>query len=140
MATYLPKKSENKRLWHEIDASQFNLGRMATRVATLLRGKHKPTFTPHMDMGDFVVVINAAKVKTTGRKMLQKEYITYSGYPGGIRRRVMRDVLQKHPEKIIIHAVRSMLPTNRLRKLELRRLKVIAGPTHTFKIDRKIAK
>lgn len=134
-ATHLPKLKDTRRLWHELDASHYTLGRLATRVATLLRGKHKPVFTPHMDLGDFVVVKNAAKVKLTGRKLDQKEYIRYSGYPGGIRREVLRDVMEKRPEQVIIRAVRNMLPTNRLRSAMIKRLKVVAGDKHNFKIS-----
>lgn len=135
MKSYLQKPGEVKRLWHELDASQFTLGRLATRVATLLRGKHKPVYTPHVDGGDFVVVINAAAVKFTGRKLLQKEYIRFTGYPGGIRRRFLRDVMLKNPERVVWQAVRDMLPRNRQRANILRRLKIVAGDKHTFKID-----
>lgn len=138
MTTTLPKVSEIKRKWYELDASRFTLGRLSTRAATLLRGKHKPSFTPHMDLGDFVVVTNARKVKLTGRKILQKERITFSGYPGGIRRTLLRDELVKHPERVIWEAVRNMLPTNRLRRSELRRLKILPDATHTYKIDKRI--
>ncbi|KKW22505.1 MAG: 50S ribosomal protein L13 [Parcubacteria group bacterium GW2011_GWA2_51_12] len=138
MKTTLPKISEIKRAWVQIDASLFPLGRLATQVATILRGKHKRTFTPHMDLGDFVVVINASNLKLTGRKMSHKELISFSGYPGGITRRPVAEVLRKSPEKIIIHAVRNMLPVNRLRTLALRRLKIVPDDKHNFKIDRKI--
>ena len=138
MTTFLPKQSEIKRQWYEIDASRFTLGRLATRVATVLRGKHKVTFTPHMDLGDFVVVTNADKVKVTGRKLLQKEYFHFSGYPGGIKRKILRDVLQKQPEKVVFHAVRNMLAANRLRRPILKRLKVVRDEKHNFKIDKKI--
>ena len=114
------------------------MGRLATRVATVLRGKHKVTFTPHMDLGDFVVVTNADKVKVTGRKLLQKEYFHFSGYPGGIKRKILRDVLQKQPEKVVFHAVRNMLAANRLRRPILKRLKVVRDEKHNFKIDKKI--
>lgn len=137
MKTYLPKITDIKRQWYEIDASQFTLGRLATRVATLLRGKHRPTFTPHMDIGDFVVVTNAKNVRLTGRKLLQKEYIRFSGYPGGIRREKLRDVLAKRPERVIWKAVRDMLPTNKLRTQILRRLKIVPEGKHNFKIDKK---
>ncbi len=138
MKTFLPKPSEIKRQWYEIDASSYTLGRLASRVATILRGKHKAIFTPHMDVGDYVVVINAAKVKLSGRKLLQKEYITFSGYPGGIKRKPLWEVLAKMPEQVIWRAVRGMLPTNRLRKPILKRLKVVASEKHNFKIDKKI--
>ena len=137
--TFIPKTTDIKRQWIEIDASQFTLGRLATKVATILRGKHKANFTPHMDMGDFVVVINASKVKLTGRKLLQKEYIRYSGYPGGIRRKSMQVMMEQNPEKVIYAAVRSMLPTNRLRRLELNRLRVFSEASHKLQIDKKIS-
>lgn len=136
--TFLARPQDIKRQWVEIDASQFTLGRLATRVAGILRGKHKAIFTPHVDTGDFVVVTNARKVKITGRKLVQKEYIRHTGYPGGIRRRVLRDVLEKDPEKVINHAVRNMLPTNRMRSQVIRRLKVVADDQHTYNIDKKI--
>ncbi|KKW28461.1 MAG: 50S ribosomal protein L13 [Parcubacteria group bacterium GW2011_GWA2_52_8] len=138
MKTTLPKIAEIKREWVEIDASRFSLGRLATRVATLLRGKHKRTYTPHMDAGDFVVVINAKNLKLTGRKLDQKEMITFSGYPGGITRRPVAEVIARAPEKVIIHAVRNMIPVNRLRQVVLRRLKVVPEDRHTYKIDKKI--
>ncbi len=136
--TFLPKLSAIKRQWHEIDASKFTLGRLATKIATILRGKHKATFTPHMDVGDFVVVINARKVKFSGRKLLQKEYISYSGYPGGVKRKPLREVLAKNPQMVIWHAVRNMLARNRLRKPILRRLKVVSEDKHNFKIDKRL--
>lgn len=136
--TYLPKTGEFKRQWYEIDASRFTLGRLATRVASLLRGKHKAIFTPHMDVGDFVVVTNAQKIKLTGRKAEQKEYIRFSGYPGGIRRELLRDVLAKRPGQVIVHATSHMLARNRLRKNLLKRLKIVLGERHNFKIDKKI--
>ncbi len=136
--TFLPKTSEIKRSWYEIDASKHTLGRLASRAATLLRGKHKAIFTPHMDLGDFVVIINAPKVKVTGRKLLQKTYFRFSGYPGGIRKEVLKNLLQKSPEKVIWHAVSRMLASNRLRTLILRRLKIVSTEKHKFQIDKKI--
>lgn len=138
--TFLPKVTDIKRQWHEIDASQFSLGRLATRVATILRGKHKPTFTPHMDLGDFVVVTNAKKVRLTGRKSLQKVYYQHSGYLGGLRTDKVADVLEKNPSKVIFHAVRNMLARNRLRAPIMKRLKIIPTDEHKFKIDKKITK
>jgi len=136
--TYLPKISEVKRQWHEIDAAKITLGRLATRVATILRGKHKPTYTPHMDMGDFVVVINAKSIKLTGRKALQKEYFRVSGYPGGVKSEVLRDVLKKRPDRVIWRAVRNMLAPNKLRSRIIKRLKIVPDAKHTYKIDKKI--
>lgn len=138
MKTFLPKISEVKRQWLEIDASQYTLGRLASRVASLLRGKHKPIFTPHMDVGDFVAVVNAEKVKFSGRKLLQKKYFTFSGYPGGIKSRLLRDLMVKSPDRVIFAAVRRMLAPNRLRKPILKRLKIVAGEKHSYKIDKKI--
>lgn len=138
MKTYLPKISVVKRQWYEVDASHYTLGRLATQVAKLLRGKHKAIFTPHMDVGDFVVVTNAKKIKFTGRKLLQKEYIRVSGYPGGLKRRILRDVMEKSPRTVIYEAVRGMLATNRLRSLILKRLKIVPEERHQFRIDKKI--
>ena|SRR3989338_8479048 len=138
--TYLPKTTDIKREWVEIDASQFRLGRLATVAARLLIGKHRANYTPHMNLGDFVVITNAEKVKTTGRKLLQKTYFHHSGYLGGLSGRKMGDVLAKHPEKILYSAVRGMLPTNRLRRERLGRLKLVVGSEHKFKIDKKITK
>lgn len=136
--TYLPKTSEIVRSWYEADASQFNLGRLATRVATILRGKHKVSFTPHMDVGDFVVIKNAEKVKFTGRKLTQKKYHTYSGYPGGIRTKTLEERMKTEPDKVLREAVRNMIDSNRLRKHILRRLKVVVGDKHQFQVDKEI--
>jgi large subunit ribosomal protein L13 len=136
--TTLPKVSEIKRQWLEIDASKHSLGRLASRIATLLRGKHKVSFTPHMDVGDFVVVINAKQIKVTGRKLIQKKYHRFSGYPGGITTTILRDALLRSPRFVIHEAVRRMLPTNRLRTPMLKRMKVIDEDKHTFKIDKKL--
>ena len=136
--TYLPKVGEVKRQWYEADASAYPLGRLATRVATILRGKHKAVFTPHMDLGDFVVVKNAEKIKVTGRKALQKEYFRFSGYPGGITSTKLKDLLEKRPQEVIRRAVSGMLPKNRQRKQMMKRLKIVDEDKHTFKIDRNI--
>lgn len=138
MKTFLPKTQEIKRAWYEVDASKFTLGRLATRVATVLRGKHKVSFTPHMDVGDFVVVKNAAKVKFTGRKLDQKKYHRNTGYPGGVRTKTLSDRMKTEPEKVIRDAVYNMVDANRLRKDILRRLKVVAGDTHEFQVDKEI--
>jgi large subunit ribosomal protein L13 len=139
MKTYLPKVKEISRQWHEADASKFTLGRLATRVATLLRGKHKRDFTPHMDNGDFVVIINAEKVKFTGRKLMQKKYYRYSGYHGGIKTKLLSDRMEKEPEKVIREAVMEMIDSNRLRKFIIRRLKIVKGDKHAFKIQKKVS-
>lgn len=137
MTTTLAKVKEIQRQWHELDASKQTLGRLAGTAARFLTGKHKPSYTPHLDAGDFVVIVNVEKLKTTGRKMLQKEYFHYSGYPGGLKRRKMGDVFEKTPDKVVWRAVRGMLAPNRLRMARLKRLKLIKGTSHNFKIDRK---
>ena len=136
--TYLPKVKEITRNWYEVDASKFTLGRLATRVATVLRGKHKASFTPHMDVGDFVVVKNAEKVQFTGRKLDQKQYHRFSGYPGGLYTKSLKERMEKEPDKVIRDAVYNMIDKNRLRKPILRRLKVVVGDKHEFKIDKEI--
>jgi large subunit ribosomal protein L13 len=136
--SFLPKVKEIKRDWYEVDASKYTLGRLATRVATVLRGKHKVIFTPHMDVGDFVVVKNAEKVQFTGRKLDQKKYHSFSGYPGGIRTKTLKERMEKEPDKVVREAVRNMLDSNRLRKPILRRLKVVVGDKHEFPIQKEI--
>lgn len=138
MKTFIPKTKDTKRTWYEVDASKFTLGRMATRIATILRGKHKATFTPHMDVGDFVVVKNAEKIKFTGRKLEQKEYHRFSGYPGGLRTKKLSDRMKTEPEKVIRDAVYNMIDANRLRKNILRRLKVVVGDKHDFQVEKEI--
>jgi large subunit ribosomal protein L13 len=130
MKTYSAKPKDIQRKWYLVDADGLILGRMATRIADILRGKDKPTFTPHLDTGDFVVVINAEKVRLTGRKPEQKEYQRYSGYPGGLKKITFRRMLETHPERIIEHAVRGMIPHNRLGRAVIKKLKVYAGPDH----------
>ncbi|MDP2720969.1 MAG: 50S ribosomal protein L13 [bacterium] len=139
MKTFLPKVQDIKREWHQVDASKFTLGRLASTIASILRGKHKVTFTPHMDVGDFVVVINAAKVKITGKKLDQKMYHHFSGFPGGITTKTLRERMEKEPEQVIKDAVYNMVDDNRLRKQILRRLKVVAGDSHEFQVDKEIA-
>ena len=121
---------EASREWYVVDAAGLNLGRLATQIATVLRGKHKPLYTPGLDCGDFVIVVNADKVHVTGRKLDQKLYYRYSGYPGGLNEITMREQLAKHPERIIEAAVKGMLARNRLRRQLIRKLKVYAGPQH----------
>lgn len=130
MKTYLPKASEDLRKWHLIDADGAVLGRLAVQVANLLRGRNKPVFTPHMDAGDFVVVINAEKVRLTGKKETNKQYMTYSGWRGGEKRRNAATVRAKHPEDLIHHAVKGMVPKNRLGRHLLTKLKVYKGAVH----------
>lgn len=130
--TWSPKAADlnSGQRWYIVDAEGKTLGRLATVVAATLRGKLKPTFTPHADMGDYVVVINAEKVALTGKKETQKLYTRHSGYPGGLRRRSVREVRATHPERIIQNAVRGMLPRNVLGERQFRKLKVYAGPDH----------
>ena len=138
MKTFIPKTKDIKRTWYEADASKFTLGRLASKVATVLRGKHKVTFTPHMDVGDFVVVKNAEKVQFTGRKLLQKKYYRFSGYPGGLYTKKLSDRMKTEPERVIHDAVYNMVDKNRLRKHILRRLKVVVGDKHEFQIEKEI--
>jgi large subunit ribosomal protein L13 len=128
--TYTPKRSEITRDWHVIDAEGAILGRLATEVATLLRGKHKPTFAPHMDTGDFVIVVNAEKIAVTGNKRADKLYHRHSGYPGGLRTRTFEQMMAARPEEILRLAVKGMMPRNRLARKQLTKLKVYAGPEH----------
>ncbi|MEI2733201.1 MAG: 50S ribosomal protein L13 [Dermatophilaceae bacterium] len=130
MRTYTPKPGEVTRSWHVIDATDVVLGRLASQTAVLLRGKHKPTFAPHVDTGDFVVVVNAAKVALTGAKAQQKRAYRHSGYPGGLRSVTYADLLAKDPAKAVEKAVRGMLPKNSLARQQLSKLKVYAGDTH----------
>ncbi len=130
--TWSPKGHESQigKKWFVVDAEGKTLGRIATVIASTLRGKHKPTFTPHMDMGDFVVVVNAEKVVLTGKKETQKMYYRHSNYPGGLKRRSVQQVRQSHPQRLLESAVRGMLPRNALGEKQLKKLKVYAGPTH----------
>ncbi len=130
MKTYFVKPEEVKREWWVVDAEGQTLGRLASRVATILRGKHKPYYTPHVDCGDYVIVVNAEKIRVTGRKLDQKIYYRHSGYPGGLYQRTLREMLQKHPERVIELAVKRMLPKNRLGRKMFKKLKVYAGPNH----------
>lgn len=130
MKTYSPKNGEVARDWFVVDAEDKILGRLATQIAIHLRGKHKPEFAPHVDAGDFVVVVNAEKIKVTGAKLDQKKYYHHTGYPGGIREISLRDLLATKPEEVIRKAVRGMLPKNRLGRALLKKLKVYAGSEH----------
>lgn len=133
MKTYQPKEKEIKRNWHLIDADGAILGRISTQIAILLTGKNKPTFSKHMDMGDYVVVINAEKVKLTGKKAEQKVYRSHSGYPGGFKEVSFAQMKKEHPERIVQHAVGGMLPDNRLKKERMARLKVVVGGENPYK-------
>ena len=130
MPTYSPKPGDITRAWHVIDATDVVLGRLASQAATLLRGKHKPVFAPHVDTGDFVIVVNAGKVALTGNKRQTKMAYRHSGYPGGLRRTSYEDLLAKRPERAIELAVKGMLPHNRLGRQLIKKLKVYAGPEH----------
>jgi large subunit ribosomal protein L13 len=130
MKTFLPKTDEIERKWWVVDADGQVVGRLATRIADILRGKHKPIYTPHLDCGDYVVVVNAAKVLLTGNKETQKIYEDYSGYPGGLKRQIASAVRKRHPERLVEQAVRGMMPRGRLGRDQFRKLKVYAGPEH----------
>jgi len=130
MKTYVANPQTVERRWWVVDASDQVLGRLATRVATVLRGKHKPAFTPHLDTGDFVIVVNADKIKLTGRKWEQKAYYRHSGYPGGIKSFLAKRLRSEHPDRLVQAAVRGMLPKNRLGRKLIKKLKVYAGPEH----------
>ena len=130
MKTYLPKVNLDQRKWHVIDAKGAVLGRLAVQIADILRGRNKAVFTPHLDAGDFVVVINAEKVTLTGKKETDKRFMTYSGWKGGEKYRTVAEVRARHPEQLITHAVKGMIPKNRLGAVLLTKLKVYKGPNH----------
>ncbi len=130
MKTYVAKPAEVEHKWYVIDASEQTLGRLSSEVAAILRGKHKPIYTPHVDTGDFVIIINAEKIQLTGDKLNKKMYRTYSGYPGGLKEMDYRTLLQKKPEKAIETAIKGMLPHNRLGEKMFKKLKVYRGSTH----------
>ena len=130
MKTYLPKVNLDQRKWHVIDADGAALGRLAVQIADILRGKNKPTFTPHLDAGDFVVVINAEKVAVSGKKETDKKFMTYSGWKGGEKFTSVAQIRARHPEKLITHAVRGMVPKNRLGRVLMTKLKVYKGNQH----------
>ncbi len=128
--TYMAKKGEVERKWYLIDAKDKTLGRLASKIAVILMGKHKPQYTPHVDCGDFVVVINADKVKLTGAKWEKKIYYWHSGYLGGLKSRTAKEMLERKPEFLIYHAVKGMLPKNNLARRMIKKLKVYAGENH----------
>ena len=128
--TWTAKPGEVEQRWYVVDADGQTLGRLATRIADTLRGKHKPVYTPHVDTGDFVVVVNAEKVAVTGNKLDQKIYYRHSGYPGGLRQRTLAEQLDRRPTDVIRRAVKGMLPRNRLARAQITKLKVYAGPDH----------
>jgi large subunit ribosomal protein L13 len=130
MKTYNAKPGEIERRWLVVDADGQNLGRLATRIADALRGKGKPQYTPHVDTGDFVVVVNAEKIAVTGKKLDEKIYYRHSGYPGGLKQRTLREQLERRPTEVIRKAVKGMLPRNKLAARQLTKLKIYAGPEH----------
>ena len=130
MKTYSAKPGEITREWYLVDAEGKTLGRLATQIADTLRGKRKPQFTPHVDTGDFVIVVNAEKIQVTGNKLEQKRYYRHSGYPGGLRSRTLREQLERRPTEVLRVAVKGMLPKNRLARQQITKLKIYAGPEH----------
>jgi large subunit ribosomal protein L13 len=136
--TYSVKRDELLARWYVIDAEGQVLGRLATQIATILRGKHKPTYSPNLNGGDFVIVVNAAKVAVTGNRLDQKVYYRHSQYPGGLKQETLRDALKKHPERVIERAVKGMIPHNRLGAQMLQRLKVYAGPEHPHQAQQPV--
>jgi len=136
--TYTPKPGEVTRTWHVIDATDVVLGRLASQTAILLRGKHKPTFAPHVDIGDFVIIINADKVALTGAKLEQKKAYSHSGFPGGLRSTSYTELLEKHPTKAVEKAVRGMLPKNSIARQQLTKLKVYAGDKHPHEAQKPV--
>ncbi|HEY2209035.1 MAG TPA: 50S ribosomal protein L13 [Gaiellaceae bacterium] len=130
MKTYSAKPGEVTREWYLVDAEGKTLGRLATQIADTLRGKRKPQFTPHVDTGDFVIVVNAEKIAVTGNKLDQKRYYRHSGYPGGLRSRTLREQLNRRPTEVLRVAVKGMLPKNRLARQQITKLKIYAGPEH----------
>jgi large subunit ribosomal protein L13 len=136
MKTWNAKPAEVERRWYVVDAEGETLGRLATRIADTLRGKRKPGYTPHVDTGDFVVVVNAEKIVATGKKMEQKLYYRHSGYPGGLRSRSLAEELERRPTEVLRKAVQGMMPRNRLSRAQLRKLKVYAGPGHPHEAQR----
>jgi large subunit ribosomal protein L13 len=130
MKTYVATPATRERNWLVVDATGKTLGRLATQVADALRGKRKPDYTPHIDVGDFVIVVNAEKVSVTGNKREQKRYYRHSGYPGGLRSRTLGEMLERRPEEVVRKAVKGMLPRSRLARAQLTKLKVYAGPDH----------
>ena len=130
MTTYMPKPGEVAANWHVVDATDQVLGRLASKIALILQGKNKPTYTPHVDTGDFVVVINAEKIAVTGSKLDDKMYYRHSGYPGGLKERPLRQQLERRPTEVLRKAVKGMLPRNRLARQQITKLKIYAGPEH----------
>lgn len=130
MSSYVQKPHEVERKWYLVDATDKTLGRLSSKIASVLRGKHKPIFTPHVDCGDYVVVINAEKVKVTGKKLEDKEYKRHSGYPGGLKMVTLEKMLEEKPENVMVHAVKGMLPKGKLGRQMLKKLRVYKGAEH----------
>ena len=138
MKTFYAKPHEVEREWLLIDAEDQVLGRVAAKAAHILRGKHKPTYTPHVDTGDYVIIINADKIRVTGNKATEKRYYRHSGYPGGLKYESYAEAMKKHPERVIEHAVKGMLPKTSLGRVQAKKLKVFAGPDHTHQAQKPI--
>jgi large subunit ribosomal protein L13 len=136
--TFSPKAADVQRQWHVIDASDVVLGRLASQAATLLRGKHKPIFAPHVDTGDFVIIVNAGKIALSGNKLADKKAYRHSGYPGGLHAVAYGDLMAKSPERVVTKAVKGMLPKNSLGRQMLRKLKVYAGPEHPHQAQQPV--
>jgi large subunit ribosomal protein L13 len=130
LGTYSARAGEIERKWWLVDASGQTLGRLASRLATILQGKNKPVYTAHIDTGDFVVVVNVDRLRISGRKLDQKQYFRHSGYPGGQKSVLMREMFEKYPDRVLLHAVKGMMPKNRLGRAQLRKLKIYTGPGH----------
>ncbi len=138
MNSFMEKKETVDRKWYVIDAEGMNLGRVATKAASILRGKHKPTFTPHVDCGDYVIIINAAKVNLTGNKLNDKMYYNHSGYPGGLRERTAKEMVENYPEEMMERAIKGMLPKGRLGRQMYKKLFVYAGENHNHQAQKPI--
>ena len=138
MRTYTPKPADVERQWHVIDATDVVLGRLASQVATLLRGKHKPIYAPHLDTGDFVIIVNADKVALSGKKLEQKRAYRHSGYPGGLRSVSYAELLEKHPERAVEKAIKGMLPKTKLGRKMFGKVKVYAGPEHPHQAQQPV--
>lgn len=138
MKTYTAKPHELEQTWHLIDASGQTLGRLAAEVANLLRGKHKPEYTPHIDTGDFVIIVNSEKIVVTGNKFTDKKYWRHSGYPGGFRQTSYKDVVSKDPTRVVEHAIKGMLPHNSLGRSQFLKCKIYVGPTHPHEAQQPI--
>ncbi|WP_123670013.1 50S ribosomal protein L13 [Actinocorallia herbida] len=139
MRTYTPKPADVERQWHVIDATDVVLGRLASQVAILLRGKHKPIYAPHVDTGDFVIIVNADKIALSGKKLEQKKAYRHSGYPGGLRAVAYKDLLEKFPERAVEKAIKGMLPKTKLGRAQFGKVKVYAGPNHPHGAQQPVA-